>query len=62
MNLGLVNSRDMSLMHRGSQRVLVENLEKLLLMVGVIDATVRASSFGLCVLLNQHIPSRLLIA
>jgi hypothetical protein len=52
----------MSLMHGGGQRVLVEYLEKLLLVVGVIDTTVSAGSFGLCVLLNQHIPSRLLIA
>jgi hypothetical protein len=51
----------MSLMHGGGQRVLVEYLEKLLLVVGVIDTTVRSSGFSLCVLLNQHISSRLLI-
>ncbi len=48
-------------MHGGCQRVLVENLEKLLLVVGVVDAAVCAGGFGLSVLLNQHIPSRLLI-
>lgn len=51
----------MRLMHGRSQSVLVENLEKFLLMIGIIDAAVRTSGFSLCVLLNQHIPSRLLI-
>jgi hypothetical protein len=32
-----------------------------LLVVGVIDAAMRAGSLTLCVLLYQHVPSRLLI-
>ena len=61
LHLCLVHSSDMRLMHGRSQSVLVENLEKFLLMIGIIDAAVRTSGFSLCVLLNQHIPSRLLI-
>ena len=50
------------LMHGGGQGVVVEDLEKLLLVVGIIYAAVRAGGLGLGVLLDQHVPSRLLIA
>ena len=61
LHQGLVHP--VRLVHGGGQRVVVvEDLEKLLLVVGIIDAAVRAGGLGLGVLLDQHVPSRLLIA